>query len=273
MYLSAEMTRPIFRPPFAAPGTDAAQRRRLRRDLGEATQREAFTLTISLRVRLVDGQVTGADATVRWPHRRRGVVSAASLMPIAERLGHADAIGGWALRAACREAAGWPGDARVGVALSAAQLAAADLPERIDRALTESGLAADRLDIGVPERVAAVADEDTILLLEGLRDLGCGVVLEEFGAELASLATLRRLPVTALRLDRGLCRLLPDNRMDAAVVAATIEAARAADVAVIADGVDNEAQRDFLAAAGAYEMTGPLAGVLLTPPETLARLT
>lgn len=127
-------------------------------------------------------------------------------------------------------------------------------PERLELELTESQLLAD--------------DTETLLALSAVRDLGVGLTLDDFGAGQTSLSVLKRLPLTAMKLDRALVRGLPAEREDAAIARALIATAHALGLSVVAEGIETEAQRAFLAAAGCDEGQGYLFSEAV-PPERL----
>ena len=128
----------------------------------------------------------------------------------------------------------------------------------IAEALEQSGLEPGRLELALPEQALADEDIEMLFFLSALRDLGVGIAVDGFGAGLASLNMLRRLPLTAIRLDRALIRGLPRDPGDAAIVRAVAETGRALGMTVVATGVEEEAQRSFLAAIGCGQAQGPL---------------
>jgi EAL domain-containing protein (putative c-di-GMP-specific phosphodiesterase class I) len=252
---------------------EAAERRRLVRDLGEATRDGMLLLHYQPRLALDSGRALGAAALIRWPHRKPGLVSPRVFLPLAERSGQMADIGAWALVTACREATGWPDGCGVTMTIAAGAPIATVLLEQVAAALKASGLAADRLELSLPEALLTEMDGDTYLTLAALRDLGVGLALDDFGTGLASLAMLRRLPLTAVKLDRSLVREIPTSREDAAIVRATIEAGHVLGLLAVADGVDTEAQRAFLAGCGCDLGQGLLFGPSLSSEQIGGRLT
>ncbi len=224
---------------------DAQDRRRLQMDLKHAATSGGFVLHYQPRVTLATGAITGAEALIRWPHRKRGLISPERFIPLAEQNGLIGSIGAWALRAGCAEAAAWR-DAAFLAHVAEALEAAALPPERIELELTESTLLA--------------IDDDTLLVLSALRDMGMGLALDDFGTGYASLATLRRLPLTTLKIDRSLVRDLPWNREDAAIVGAVVATTHAMGLSVTAEGVETDAQCDFLRRIGTDDGQGQLFG-------------
>ncbi|MBN9562538.1 MAG: EAL domain-containing protein [Alphaproteobacteria bacterium] len=237
---------------------EMAERRRLLHDLREAIARETFVLHYQPRLSLAAGTVDGAEALLRLPDRRRGFISPGAFIPLAERTGLINAIGAWVLRTACREAATWPGPATVSVNVSPRQLHDGALLGQVTRALGESGLAADRLELELTESMLIDFGEDLLFVLSALRDQGIGLALDDFGVGFASLATLRKLPLTVMKLDRSLVRGLPSDREDAAIVRAVVATGHALGLTVVGEGIETVGQRDFLAAIGTDQGQGYL---------------
>jgi EAL domain-containing protein (putative c-di-GMP-specific phosphodiesterase class I) len=234
-----------------------AQHRRMARDLAAAVADEAFVLHYQPRLALGGGGWTGAEALIRWPHRRNGLVPPGSFIPLAERTGQITPIGGWVLRAACAEATRW-GSLNVSVNVSARQLADGALLRQVAEALETSGLEPDRLEIELTESMLVDCGLETLLTLSAIRDLGVGIALDDFGTGFASLAMLKRLPLTVMKLDRSMVRDLPGDREDAAIVRAIIATGHALGLGLVGEGIETEAQRAFLSASGCDEGQGYL---------------
>lgn len=242
----------------AAASRDRLQQRRLHRDLRATADANEFTLHYQPRLTLRNGRHVATDVTIRWTHRRRGTVSPGSFAGAVEASGLGSAIGGRMLRAACVQAAGWTGTRNVNVPVTSRQFSEQLLPRQLAAALEESGLPPERLELGLSEAMLLSDDLDLLLSLSALRDLGVGIVLEDFGQTYASLATLKRLPITALKLDRSLVRNVPTDREDAAMLRAILTASHAMGLTVIANGIETETQRAFLSSCNCDEGMGPL---------------
>jgi EAL domain-containing protein (putative c-di-GMP-specific phosphodiesterase class I) len=250
------------RAPHAPDGEAPAERTappRAETNREEREDAEAGDLVLHYQPRILldSGLRTGAEALVRWRHGRRGLVPPSVLWPTAEARGQITQLGGWMLQAACDEAARW-GGLGVSVGLSPRQLHDQALPGQVAEALDHAGLAPELLELAVPESVPREGGVDTLLALSALRDLGVGIALDDYGGGVASLGLLKRLPLTALKLHRGLARALVCDPDDAAIARAIIQTAHALGFVVIADGVDHEAQREALAASGCDEAQGLL---------------
>ena len=226
---------------------------RLGQDLAQAIERRQMALHFQPRLCLERRLVSGAEALARWPHRRRGMVPPAVFIPIAEGSELIVQLGAWVLDAACAEAATWPGDQVVSVNVSAVQLAHGTLMRQVVSALARSGLPAHRLELELTESMLIDAGIETLLTLSAIRDLGIGIALDDFGTGYASLATLKRLPLTVMKLDRSLVRGMLRYPEDTAIAHAVIAVGRALDLSIVAEGVDNEAQCQALLALGCRE--------------------
>lgn len=226
---------------------------RLEQDLAQAIERGQMTLHFQPRFCLEQRRIVGAEALARWPHRRRGMVAPAVFIPLAERSGQILPLGRWVLEAACVQAASWPGEPVVSVNVSGAQLAQGGLLAQVKGALTLSGLPAFRLELELTESMLIDAGIETLLTLSAIRDLGIGIALDDFGTGYASLATLKRLPLTVMKLDRSLVQGMLRYPEDTAIAHAVIAVGRALGLSIVAEGVDNEAQCRALLALGCCE--------------------
>lgn len=247
------------------PRAEAARLRRLRRDLAVAVERQQLVLHFQARLCLTTGARTDLEALLRWPHPRRGMIPAATFIPLAEESGQITEVGGWALLAACREAMRWPEPWVVSVNVSARQIADKALLGQVAAALEGSGLNPERLELDLTESTLLGVDVDTLLILSAIRDLGAGIGLDDFGSSVGSLSMLKRLPLTTMKLDPSLVRDLPFDRDDAAMVRAIIEAAHALGLIVVAEGIETEPQRAFLSGCGCDEGQGFLFGRPVAP--------
>lgn len=248
-------------PPPAVP-TQAANRRRMERDLKQAMQHGRLQIQYQSRHDLATGQVTAREARLRWPDRRHGMVPPSQFMPVAERSELINLIGAWMLAEACAHQASRLGTPlacpRLAVAVSPRQVRSGALAPQIGLALDRSGLPPDHLELELTEAVFLDGDIDTLLTLSAIRDLGIGLSLQGFGIGQISLPMLKRLPLTALKLDCALIRDLPQDLEDAAIVHAILHTAHAMDLTIVADGIETESQRAFLCGLGCQQGHGSL---------------
>ncbi len=244
----------------------AVPKRSLRRDLSMAVRHNNFLLDYQPRLSLRTGQPVGGEALLRWPHHRSGSIAPHVFIPLAEQTGDIIRIGGWMLRKACEEAASWPGDLVISVNVSPRQLRDPGFLRQVAVALEASRLPPEMLEMELTESLLVNVGTETLLTLSAVRDLGVGLALNEFGTGCATLAMLKRLPLTMMKIGRTLVRDLPGDCEDAAIVRAIVATGRAFGLAVCADGIETEAQRAFLGECGCNQGQGALFSQAL-PPE------
>ena len=240
--------------------SDTADRRRMEQDLRNALAHDQLALYYQPRHMLADGRRSGAEALIRWPHRRRGLLSPAEFLPSAKRSSLISRIGGWVLRTACTEAAAWQDNGVLSVNVATRQLAEGVLLNQVTEALDLSGLAPDRLELDLTEAMLLDIDVDAMLMLAALRDLGVGLALDDFGTGHASLAVLRRAPLSVLKLDRSLVRDLPHFREEAALARGLVDIGHALNLQIVAEGIETETQCAFLGEIGCDQGQGFLFG-------------
>ncbi|GAA2601187.1 bifunctional diguanylate cyclase/phosphodiesterase [Winogradskya consettensis] len=225
------------------------------RELSQAVDEGQFMLAYQPIVRLDDSALTGVEALIRWNHPARGLVSPEEFIPLAERSGLIVAIGDWALREACRQAADWratyPGAAHmtVGVNVAGRQLRTGTFVDDVAQVLAATGLPAGCLNIEVTE-TAVLDDTESHEAMLSLRGLGVRLALDDFGTAASSLGLLLTCPVTTLKLDRSFVESITTVGRQAAVATAVSQMATALDFASVAEGIETEEQRDLLQKLG-----------------------
>ncbi|WP_187830374.1 putative bifunctional diguanylate cyclase/phosphodiesterase [Siccirubricoccus phaeus] len=231
-------------------------RRSLLSELRGACQRGELSLHYQPRVALPDGSPRGAEALLRWTNPVYGEVSPLRFIPLAEASGLILPLGGWVLREAAKEAATWPGGGILSVNVSPRQVEAGVLEAQLDRALAESGLPPERLELELTETLALPDTAEIRSSLARLRQRGVGLALDDFGTGHASLARLRRLPFSSVKLDRLFLGNLPQDAENAAILRAVRQIASALRLKLVAEGVEQPEQRDFLTEIGCEEAQG-----------------
>jgi diguanylate cyclase (GGDEF)-like protein len=211
-----------------------------------------FTLLYQPVLEMEEGEVAGVEVMLRWEHPRMGTLRPHQFMRIAEATGLIVPIGEWTFRTAARQLREWHEKGyttlRLAVNVSARQLKQNDFASMVLRALGESAVPPTSLTLEVAESDAAQADSIATSALQALRDHGVRVAIDDFGTGYTSLSALRRFPVDALKIDTSFVRDLMHDQNDAAIAAAAIALARALGLAVVAEGVENPAQLEFLRA-------------------------
>jgi EAL domain-containing protein (putative c-di-GMP-specific phosphodiesterase class I) len=231
--------------------SEAAERRKMEQDLRQALSLDQLILYYQPRVSLLDGTRVGAEALIRWPHRKRGLLAPAAFLPIAERTTLITRLGGWVLRTACSEAAHWHDGGVVTVNVSTRQLTDGAILDQVAEALDVSGLPPERLEIDLTESMLIQPDVELLLTLSAIRDLGVGIALDDFGTGYTSLGML-----TAMKIDRSLVRCLPGEGDEGAILRAVVETGHALGLTVVAEGIETEEQLSFLTAIGCDEGQG-----------------
>ena len=258
---------------FASEMEQATQARRaLELDLREALAAEQFELHFQPVVDLANGRVTTCEALLRWTHPKRGPVPPAVFIPIAEETGLIIALGEWVLKRACAEAANWPRDIKVAVNLSPAQFRDRGLPLQVVTALAKSGLAPQRLELEVTERLLLEESDHTLATMRQLNNLGVGLSLDDFGTGYSSLNYLRKFPFHKIKIDHSfICDLGqdPDARP---IIGAIATLGSGLDKIVVAEGIETEEQRMLVIAQGCHEGQGYLFGRPMSAAAIRARL-
>lgn len=213
----------------------------------------------------------GAEALLRWDHPQRGLVSPDDFIPLAEETSLILPIGEWVLKTACARIRAWATDPAtsgltLAVNVSAHQLRQPDFVARVKRVLAETNANPYRLKLELTESMVLEDVGDTMAKMQALKALGIGFSLDDFGTGNSSLSYLTRLPLDQLKIDRSFVLNLPDNQNDAIIAQTIITMAKSLGLDVIAEGVETEAQRDFLGrnSCSAYQ------GYLYSKPLPLA---
>ena len=274
MYRAKDLGRNNFQFFDQALSERARERLELAADLRGALEREEFLLHLQPQVRAEDGAYVAAEALIRWQHPQRGLVPPDQFIGVAEEFGLIDAIGDWALNAACRELASLNAqgiqDLRVCVNLSAKQLRDRELPARVAAAIAASGIKAADLELELTESMAMQDPQSTIALLKRLYDSGVGLAIDDFGTGYSSLSYLKMLPLHNIKLDRSFVRDIDAEPGGRAICSATVAMAHALGIKVVAEGVETEVQRDFLMALGCDYLQGWLFSKALPGPALAA---
>ena len=220
-----------------------------------------FRLHYQPQVNLADGRITGAEALLRWRDPELGEIAPARFIPVAEDSGFIVPIGDWVLSQAVRQAALWHSKGLslpIAVNVSALQFQQAHFVDRVANVLAVSGLPPQLLELELTESILVHDADEALHRLHALARLGVRMAIDDFGTGYSSLAYLKRFPIGKLKIDRSFVSGLPGDDSDAGIVRAILQMARALGMKVIAEGVETEAQRQFLHDAGCDEFQGYL---------------
>jgi diguanylate cyclase (GGDEF)-like protein/PAS domain S-box-containing protein len=228
--------------------------------LRKALVRQEFHLVYQPQVDLQSGQVVGLEALLRWHHDELGVVSPAQFIPLAEQSGLIRDIGAWVLRRACHQGRIWLDQGfrfgRIAVNIAGPQIRHNGLLQVVQSALQESGLPPAYLELEVTEGFIMERAMGSIEQLATLRDMGIQISIDDFGTGYSSLSYLKQLPIEKLKIDRSFVRDIPQDSNDMAIAEAIIALGQALNLRVIAEGVETQAQIDFLRSKGCHECQG-----------------
>lgn len=246
--------------------TAVTKRAALEAGLREAILRDQLVLFYQAQV---DGRgaVTGVEALLRWQHPQFGMVSPAEFIPLAEETGLILPIGQWVLETACVQLTRWAGQSptahlTIAVNVSARQFHEDDFVERVLDTLERTGANPHRLKLELTEGLLVSNVEVVIAKMIALKEKGLGFSLDDFGTGYSSLSYLKRLPLNQLKIDQGFVRDILVDPNDAAIAKMVVALANTMGLQVIAEGVEFEAQRDFLSNLGCRNYQG----YLFSPP-------
>jgi diguanylate cyclase (GGDEF)-like protein/PAS domain S-box-containing protein len=241
-------------------GVEVRDRRMLEHDLRLAIARGELRLVYQPQKDVQSQAVTGFEALLRWQHPTRGAISPADFIPIAEETGAILEIGDWVLKTACREAAQWTQPLTVAVNVSAVQLYNANFVQELHQILLETGLPARRLEIEITE-TALVRDFNRALsTLRLIKALGIRIAMDDFGTGYSSLSNLRAFPFDKIKIDGSFIKSVDSNNQAATIVRAVLGLGRGLGLPVLAEGVETDAELQFLAGEQCDGVQGYLLG-------------
>ncbi len=235
-------------------------RRELTRDLRDAIAANQMSLHYQPLYGRDARTLIGYEALLRWQHPKRGNIAPVEFIALAEETGVIDAIGVWVLRRACTEAAGWPAPLTVAVNLSAMQFASDNLVQLVTQALSDAGLAPERLELEITESLLMNNTEQVMGVLRSLSAMGISIAMDDFGTGYSSLAYLWRFPFDKVKIDRAFTHNLGHDAKVGVIVHSIISLAHSLDIRVNAEGVETPSQMAALQDRGCDELQGFLLG-------------
>ena len=260
MYSRKELERGSFAFYQAAMNERAEQRLDVEAALAQAYERGEFELHYQPRVEAVTGRVASVEALLRWNHPARGRVSPAEFLHVLEDMDLMTQVGEWVLRTACQQLRQWQREGletlQVSVNVSMRQFRDPGFVAMVERVLAETQVLPAHVELELTESLLIADAEAARLTLEALEAMGVRAAIDDFGTGFSSLDRLRRMPVQALKIDGGLVAELPGSDRDRAIVSAIAALGRALGIAVVAEGVETQAQASFLRGTHCTEFQG-----------------
>ena len=241
--------------------TDTAiEKLKLENHLRRAIEREEFNLDYQPQVDIVSGRIVCLEALIRWWNPELGLVSPETFIPLAEETGLISCIDEWVVGAACRQMMTWEEvglpPVRVAVNLSGKLFSADKFLETIRTTIASTGIRPHNLELELTESVFMHFNDETIVTLNALKEMGLALTIDDFGIGYSSLAYLKRFPITSLKIDQSFINEVTTDTDNAAIVTAIIAMARGLQMKVIAEGVETEEQLNFLRGLDCRYMQG-----------------
>jgi len=248
---------------------DTHERLDIEQALRLALARDELVLHYQPIIALKDNRLVGAEALLRWQHPEHGLLGPDRFMDVAEQSGLIVEIGEWVLNKACREAAHWQAQGLpqlpVSVNLSAVQIRRDNLVAMVSKALEDSGLTANLLELELTESMLLEKSDQFLQLLHDLKQLGVGLAIDDFGTGYSNLSYLQRFQVDRLKVDKSFVRDLSSNEQNRAIVTAVIQMAHSLKLKVTAEGIEHQLVQRILKSLGCdhaqgYLFSKPMAG-------------
>src|SRR5208282_2258189 len=247
-------------------------RAELERHMQDALANGEFELFYQPIANLDGNKIASFEALLRWRHPKRGLVSPAEFIPIAEETGLIIPLGEWVMRTACAEAANWPDDVRVAVNVSSVQLTNKNLVNVVVGAVASAGIKPNRLELEITETVLMQNTFANLATLKRLHELGVQFAMDDFGTGYSSLGYLLSFPFHRIKIDRSFIFGLTDKDEARAIVRATVDLARSLSMRVTAEGVETAQQLQQVRILGCTEIQGYLLSAPLPAAEILQLL-
>ncbi|MDR2561108.1 MAG: bifunctional diguanylate cyclase/phosphodiesterase, partial [Holophagales bacterium] len=249
------------------------RRLKLESDMRHALEKNEFTIYYHPLVNLATGKLGGWEALIRWQHPERGLIPPGEFIGLAEETGAIVQIGTWVLEESCRQAQEWrkkfPSHPKciMNVNLSMRQFQQQNLPEMIRSTLEKTGLEPNLLKLEITENVAMKDAASSLSIMTALKGLGVSLAIDDFGTDYSSLSYLKRLPVDSLKIDKSFVDGICLDKESTAIVQAILSLAKALDISVTAEGIENADQLRLLRELGCHIGQGYYFSIPLPPPD------
>jgi len=276
MYHAKESGRGNFQFFSAKMNAQAAEKQALSSDLRHAVERNELFLVYQPVVDMLSGSIGGMEVLLRWQHPSLGLVSPVKFIPLAEESGLIISIGEWILRSACRQLIEWQQQGyevpRLAINLSAKQFRQKALAETIAFILNETGVNPQSIGLEITESMLVHNIDEVVETLLKLSNMGLEISIDDFGTGYSSLSYLKRFPINKLKIDKSFIDDIATHADDAAIVKAIIAMAHGLQMKVVTEGVETQAQLDFLRLHGCEQYQGYLFCKPLPAAEIAGRL-
>lgn len=220
-------------------------------EIGEALKYGELELYYQPKISIKTGEIVGAEALMRWNHKTQGLIMPGEFIHVAEEMGIIAKIDEWGMRQACAQIKMWQQKGyppiKVSVNMSQAQLYQTDVVTSIGNALKESGISPEFIEVELTETMAMIDIDRTISVLNSLKKLGVSISMDDFGTGYSSLSSLKILPIDLLKIDRSLVYDIDTNKTARMITKAICDLGKALNLTLLAEGVENNEQRDILA--------------------------
>jgi diguanylate cyclase (GGDEF)-like protein len=226
----------------------------------KAIENNEFLLYYQPQLDLASGRIMGAEALIRWQHPELGMIPPSEFIPVAEQTGLIVPIGRWVIETACHQAAAWQSEGlaplRMAVNLSARQFRDKDLMRQVLDTLAAAKLDPRSLELEITESILMEDMDSTLDLLRMIKEAGVHLAIDDFGTGYSSLSYLKRFPIDTLKIDRSFVQDVVTDEGQAGIVRAIILMAHSLNLQVVAEGVEEDGQRDLLGAFGCNILQG-----------------
>jgi EAL domain-containing protein (putative c-di-GMP-specific phosphodiesterase class I) len=262
MYHAKETGRSNYQFFSASMNAEAAEKQMLGGELRYAIERDELFLVYQPVVDIYSGKIAGMEALLRWQHPLHGLISPVKFIPLAEENGLILSIGEWVIQSACRQLQQWQQQGydtpRLAINLSARQFRQKNLADNIAQILQQYNIAAHQLGIEITESILVHNIDEVLDTLLKLSNMGLEISIDDFGTGYSSLSYLKLFPINKIKIDKSFVDDITTHPDDAAIVQAVIAMAQGLKMSVVAEGVETQAQLDFLRQQGCRQYQGYL---------------